>query len=117
MWRGKKNECSSKSEFIQPIRKASITAFPSKNFERKNKSKGVAELQVTKGTRDFFGSLLILSGTNGIDLESIFSFFILPESACFAYPDGKSTVFHHLNKDSQSDPWDVHFKFKLSKPS
>ena len=56
-----------------------------------------------------FGRLLYLSTTNDIDLESVFSFSILPEPAGFAYPDGtirqndKSTVFHHLTKDFQSN--------------
>ena len=108
------SECSSTSErFIKPIRKTTITTFASENFERKNKSKKVAELQVTKGTRDLFGRLLYLSATNGIDLESVFPFPILPEPACFTYPDGtitqndKSTVFHHQTKDFQSNPRDT----------
>ena len=67
------SECSSTSEqFIEPIRKITITTFASENFERKNKSKNVAELQVTKGTRDLLGRLLYLSATNSIDLESVF---------------------------------------------
>ena len=75
--------------------------------------KKIAELQVTKGTRDLFGRLLYLSATNGIDLESTFSFPILPEAACFAYPgrtirqNDKSTVFHHLVKDFQPNPPDT----------
>ena len=79
----------------------------------KEKIKKVAEFQVTKGTRDLFGRLLYLSATNDIDLESVFSFPILPEPACFTYPDGtirqndKSTVFHHLTKDFQSNPPDT----------
>ena len=118
MWRGKGDvfvrECSSISErFIKPVHKTTITTFASGNFERKNKSKKVAELQVTKGTGDLFGRLLYLSATNGIDLESVFSFPILPEPACFTYPDGtirqndNSTVFHHLTKDFQSNPPDT----------
>ena len=73
----------------------------------------VAELKVIKVTRDLFGRLLYLSATNGIDLESVFSFPIFPEPTCFAYPDGtirqndKSTVFHHLTKDFQSNPPDT----------
>ena len=72
--------------------------------------KKIAELQVTKGTKDLLGRLLHLSATNGIDLESTFSFLILPEPACFAYPgrtirqNDKSTVFHHLTKDFQPNP-------------
>ena len=92
------SECSSTSEqFIEPIYKTTITTFASESFKRKNKSKKVAELQVTKGTK-------------AIDLESVFSFSILPEPACFAYPDGtirqndKLTVFHQLTKDFQSNP-------------
>ena len=60
-----------------------------------------------------FGGLVYLSATNGIDLESVFSFPILPETACFTYPDGTirqnddSTVFHHLTKDFQSNPPDT----------
>ena len=60
-----------------------------------------------------FGRLLYLSAANGIDLESVFSFPILPAPACFTYPDGiirqndKSTVFHHLTKDFQSNPPDT----------
>ena len=99
------SECSSTSEgFVKPIRKTIITTFASENFERKYKLKKVAELQVTKGTRDLFRRLLYLSATNGIDFESVFSFPILPELACFTYPDGtvrqndKSAVFHHLTK-------------------
>ena len=75
--------------------------------------KKIAELQVTKGTRYLFGRLLYLSATNGIDLESTFSFPILPEPACFAYPgrtirqNDKSTVFHHLTKDFQPNPPDT----------
>ena len=59
----------------------------------------MAEFQVTKGTKDLFGRLLYFSATNSIDLESVFSFLILPEPACFAYQDGriiqndKSAVF------------------------
>ena len=76
MWKRKRDvfasECSSASvRFIKPIRKKSITTFPSENFER-NKSKKVAELPVIKGTWDLFGRLLYLSATNGIDLESVF---------------------------------------------
>ena len=52
------------------------------------KNKETVELQVTKGTRDLFGKLLFCSETNSIDLEIVFSFRILPEPACFAYPDG-----------------------------
>ena len=43
----------------------------------------------------------------------MFSFLILPELECFTYPDGtirqndKSTVFHHLTKDFQSNPPDT----------
>ena len=78
------SECSSTSEqFIELIRKTTITTFASKNFEGKNKSKKVVELQVTKGTRDLFGRLLYLSVTNGMDLESVFSVPIPPEPACF----------------------------------
>ena len=102
-------KCSSTSErFIKPIHKTTITTFASKNFERKNKSKKVAEPQVTKGTRDLFGRLLYLSATNGTDLESVFSIPVLPEAACFTYPDGairqndNSTVFHYLTKDFQA---------------
>ena len=75
--------------------------------------KKIAELQVTKGTRDLFGRLLHLSATNGIDLESTFSFSILPEPACFAYPgrtirqNDKSTVSRHLTKDFQPNPPDT----------
>ena len=93
---------------MEPIPKKNITVT-SENFERKNKSKKVAELQATKGTRDLFGWLLYLSAKNGMDLERVFSFPILPEPACFAYPDGtirqndKSTVLHHLTKDFQSN--------------
>ena len=53
--------------------------------------------------------LLYLSAKSGMDLERVFSFPILPEPACFAYPDGtirqndKSTVLHHLTKDFQSN--------------
>ena len=55
-------ECSSTSErFIKPIRKPASATFASKNFERKNKSKEVVELQVTKGTRNLFRKLLYLS--------------------------------------------------------
>ena len=74
-------------------------------LKEKNKSKKVAELQVTKNTWDLDGRLLVVSATNGADLKSIFSFLIFSESACFAYPDGtirqhdKSTVFRHRNKD------------------
>ena len=118
MRRGKEDvfvrECGSTSEwFIKPIHKTTITTFASENFERKNKSKKVAELQVTKGTGDLFGRLLYLSATNGIDLESVFSFPILPQPTCFTYPDEtirqnyKSTVFHHLTKKSQSNPPDT----------
>ena len=45
--------------------------------------------------------------------RKLFSFLILSEPACFAYPDGtirqndKSTVCHHLNKDFQSNPPDA----------
>ena len=46
---------------------------------KENKSKKVAALQVTKGTRDLTGRLLYLSATTDIDLESVFSFPILPE--------------------------------------
>ena len=108
------SECSSTSEwFIEPIRKTTIATFARENFERKNKSKKLAELQVTKGTRDLFGGPLYLSAQNGIDLESVFSFPVLPKSARFAYPDGtisqnnKSTVFHHLTKDFQPSPPDT----------
>ena len=107
-------ECSSTFErFIKPIRKTTITTFVNKNFERKNKSKNVAELEVNKGKRDLFGRLLYLSAANGIDLKSVFSFPILPEPACFTYSDGtirqndKSAVFHHLTKDFQSNPPDT----------
>ena len=127
MWRGKGDvfvrECSSTSErFIKPVHKTTITTFASGNFERKNKSKKVAELQVTKGTGDLFGRLLYLSATNGIDLESVFSFPILPEPACFTYPDGtiiqndKSTVFHPSDHCTHCS-WDVYFKLKHSEPS
>ena len=74
--------------------------------------KKVAELPVTKGTRNLFGWLIVLTATNGTDSESVSSFLILPESACFAYPDGtirqndKSTIFS-LNKDFQSNPPDT----------
>ena len=60
-----------------------------------------------------FGRLLCLSATNSIELESVFSFPILPEPACFTYPNGtirqndKSTVFHHLTKDFQSNSPDT----------
>ena len=108
------SECSSTSEgFVKPIRKTIITTFASENFERKYKLKKVAELQVTKGTRDLFRRLLYRSATNGIDFESVFSFPILPELACFTYPDGtvrqnnKSAVFHHLTKDFQFNPPDT----------
>ena len=53
--------------------------------------------------------LLYLSAKSGMDLERVFSFPILPEPACFAYPDGtirqndKSTVLHRLTKDFQSN--------------
>ena len=73
----------------------------------------VAELKVIKVTRDLLARLLYLSATNGIDLERVFSFLILPEPACFAYLDGtirqnnKPTVFHHLTKDFQSNPPDT----------
>ena len=64
-----------------------------------------------KDTRDLFERLLALSASNGIDLDSAFSFFILPESACFAYPDGiirqNDKSNHHLNKDFQSNPPDT----------
>ena len=89
--------------FIQAICKTTITAFASENFERK-KIKKVAELQVTKGTRDLFGRLLFLPAINGIDSEGFFSFPVLPEPARFVYPDGtirqndKSTFFDHLKK-------------------
>ena len=79
--------------------------------------KKVAELPVTKGTRNLFGWLIVLTATNGTDSESVFSFLILPESACFAYPDGtirqndKSTIFNLkfliFNKDFQSNPPDT----------
>ena len=72
------------ARFTKPIHKTTITTFASKSFERKNKSKKVAELQVTKSTRDLFRRLLDLSATNGIDLENVISFPILPEPACFA---------------------------------
>ena len=43
------SECSSTSErFIKSIRKTTNATFASNNFERKNKSKKAAELQVTK---------------------------------------------------------------------
>ena len=93
------------------IRKTAIATLASENFERKNKSKNVAKLQVNEGTRDLFGRLLYHSATNAMDLESVFSFLF--ESACFAYPDGnirqndKSTVFDHLTKDFSSNPPDT----------
>ena len=68
------------ARFTKPIHKTTITTFASKSFERKNKSKKVAELQVTKSTRDLFRRLLDLSATNGIDLENVISFPILPVS-------------------------------------
>ena len=61
-----------------------ITTFASKSFERKNTFRKVAELQVIKRTRDLFGRLPDLSGTNNIDLESVLSFPILPKPTCFA---------------------------------
>ena len=70
--------------FIKPIRKTAITAFSSKHFERKYKSKSVAEIQVTKGTRELFRRLLVLSAGNGINLESVFSFLILQEPESFS---------------------------------
>ena len=108
-------ECSSTSErFIKPTHKTTIAASASKNFERKKKSKKVAELQVIKGTRDLFGSLLYLSATNSVDLENVFSCLILPEPACFTYPldaivrqNDKSIVFDHLTKDFQSNTPDT----------
>ena len=56
---------------------------------------------------------LYLAATNDIDLESVFSFPILPELTFFSYPDGtirqnnKSTVFQYLNKDFHSNPPDA----------
>ena len=69
--------------FTKPFDKTTVTTFASKSFERKNKFRKVGELQVIKRTRDLFGRLPNLSGTNGIDLESVLSFPILPEPACF----------------------------------
>ena len=74
------SECSSTSErFIKSIPNTTNASFASNDFERKNKSKKAAELQVTKGTRELFGRLSYLSATNGIDLKSVFSFPILPD--------------------------------------
>ena len=70
--------------FIKPIAKTAITAFSSKHFERKYKSKLVAEIQVTKGTRELFRRLPVLSAGNGINLESVFSFLILQEPESFS---------------------------------
>ena len=70
--------------FIKPIGKTTITAFSSKDFERKYKSKLVAEIQVTKGTRELFRRLLVLSAGNGINLESVFYFLILQEPESFS---------------------------------
>ena len=97
------------------------------------KNKEAVELQVIKGTRDLFGKLLFCSETNSIDLGTVFSFLILPEPACFAYPDGtirqndKSAVFHHVNENfysNQSVTIETAigdgifvFEFKDSKPS
>ena len=55
------SECSSTSgQFIHLIHKTTITTFASKNFERKNKSKKVAELHVTKSVIDLLGRLILL---------------------------------------------------------
>ena len=61
-------------------------------------------------TKDLFGSLLFLSAKATLFLKVFFSFLssYSPRAGMFAYPDGtvrqndKSTVFHDLNKHSQS---------------
>ena len=70
---------------IQTICKTTITAFASENFERK-KIKKVAELQVTKGTRDLFGRLLFLPAINGIDSEGVFLLSCSPGASTFCIP-------------------------------
>ena len=103
-------ECSSTFErFIKPICKTTITTFACKNFERKNISKKVAELQITK--RFVWKATLFLQQMT--QNQKVFSFPIFPEPACFTYPNGiirqndKSSVFHHLTKDFQSNPPDT----------
>ena len=63
-------------------------------------------------TKDLFGSLLFFSAKATLFLKVFFSFLFSysPRASMFAYPDGtvrqndKSTVFHDLNKHSQSSP-------------
>ena len=77
------SECSSIFErFIQTIRKTTITAFASENFEKKK----VAGLQVTKGTRDLFGRLLFLPAITGIDSEGVFFLSCSPGASTFCIP-------------------------------
>ena len=71
MLRGKKDlfasECSNTYEqFIHPIRKTTINTSASENVKVKINKKVVAELQISKCTRDLFGRPLYLSATNGM---------------------------------------------------
>ena len=76
------------SNFEESISKEKCLNFATDNLLKKNKSKKVQEIAIAKGTHDMFGRLLQLSTTNGLDLEKVFSFPIVPEPACFVHPDG-----------------------------
>ena len=62
-------------------------------------------MQAQRGTRDIFGRLLYLVVTNGMNLEKIFEYPILPQPPCFTHPDGnarstnKAAIHHYIVKD------------------
>ena len=75
------NECAEdETRFSKPIKKTKIVNFAISNFQKKNKSQKVSKIASIRDTRDIFGRLLYLAVTNGMNLEKLFEYFVLPVS-------------------------------------